>query len=131
MFRRLQFTFPEGTILYLRWIKLSTLQALMYRLIHARYKNCSFWRCELKPSKHACKIFFNFLKLCVISFFAKKVQFLPPNTLLDAFRMYSRNAIGRNPSMVIPVLANQDLTPMLVTSILNPCTKWFSIVYLS
>ena len=26
----------------------------------------------------------------------------------------SRNIIGRNPSMVIPLLANQDLTPMLL-----------------
>ena len=29
----------------------------------------------------------------------------------------SRNIIGRNPSMVIPLLANQDLTPMLMCSI--------------
>ena len=29
-------------------------------------------------------------------------------------RTNSRNVIGRNPSMVIPLLANQDLTPMLV-----------------
>ena len=36
------------------------------------------------------------------------------NTLLDAFRTNSRNIIGRNPSMVIPLLANQDLTPMLM-----------------
>ena len=34
-------------------------------------------------------------------------------TLLDAFRTNSRDIIGRNPSMVIPLLANQDLTPML------------------
>ena len=33
----------------------------------------------------------------------------------DAFRTNSRNIIGRNPSMVIPLLANQDLTPMLYT----------------
>ena len=36
------------------------------------------WKCELKTSEHACKIFFNYSKLCVISLFAKKVQFLPP-----------------------------------------------------
>ena len=36
------------------------------------------------------------------------------NKLLDAFRTSSRNIIGRNPSMVIPLLANQDLTPMLL-----------------
>ena len=28
-------------------------------------------------------------------------------------RTNSRNIIGRNPSMVMPLLANQDLTPML------------------
>jgi len=32
--------------------------------------------------------------------------------LLDAFRTNSRSIIGRKPSMVIPLLANQDLTPM-------------------
>ena len=36
------------------------------------------------------------------------------NTLLDAFHTKSRNAIVRNPSMVIPLLANHDLTPMLI-----------------
>ena len=44
----------------------------------------------------------------------RKHNFYLQNTLLDAFRMNSRNIIGRNPSMVIPLLANQDLTPMLV-----------------
>ena len=60
--------------------------------------------------------YFSVFRNCVISFFAKKV-----NTLLDAFRTNSRNIIGRNPSMVTPLLANQDLTPMLteVTSCLN------------
>ena len=71
----------------------------------------------MKPSEHACKIFFNYSKLCVISFFAKKVNFYHKNTLLDAFRMNSRNIIGRNPSMVIPLLANQDLTPMLYETV--------------
>ena len=42
-----------------------------------------------------------------------KYNFYHQNTLLDAFRTNSRNIIGRNPSMVIPLLANQDLTPML------------------
>ena len=42
-----------------------------------------------------------------------KYNFYHQNTLLNAFRMNSRNIIGRNPSMVIPSLANQDLTPML------------------
>ena len=41
-------------------------------------------------------------------------EFHHQNTFLDAFRTNSRNIIGRNPSMVIPLLANQDLTPMLV-----------------
>ena len=44
----------------------------------------------------------------------RKYNFYHQNTLLDAFRMNSRNIIVGNPSMVIPLLANQDLTPMLV-----------------
>ena len=36
------------------------------------------------------------------------------NMFFDAFRTNSRNVIGRNPSMVIPLLANQNLTPMLI-----------------
>ena len=51
-----------------------------------RYKNCSFWKCELKPSEHAYKIFFNYLKLLAVSFFAKKVNFLPPRY---AYRCFS------------------------------------------
>ena len=43
----------------------------------------------------------------------RKYTFYHQNTLIDAFRTNSRNIIGRNPSMVIPLLANQDLTPML------------------
>ena len=43
----------------------------------------------------------------------RKYNFYHQNTLLNAFRKNSRNIIGRNPSMVIPLLANQDLTPML------------------
>ena len=43
----------------------------------------------------------------------RKYNFYHQNTLLDAFRTNSRNIIGRSPSMVIPLLANQDLTPML------------------
>ena len=42
-----------------------------------------------------------------------KYNFYHQNALLDAFRTNSRNIIGRKPSMVIPLLANQDLTPML------------------
>ena len=44
----------------------------------------------------------------------RKVHFYHQNKLLNAFRMNSRNIIGGNPSMVIPLLVNQDLTPMLV-----------------
>ena len=43
----------------------------------------------------------------------RKYNFYHQNRLLDAFRTNSRNIIGGNPSMVIPLLANQDLTPML------------------
>ena len=44
----------------------------------------------------------------------RKYNFYHQNTFLDAVRTNSRNIIGRNPSMVIPLLANQDLNPMLV-----------------
>ena len=47
----------------------------------------------------------------------RKYNFYHQNTLLDAFRMSSRNTIGRNPSIVIPLLANQDLTPMLYETV--------------
>ena len=121
MFRRLQFTFPEGTIfISCAGQKLFTLQTIhhlfycQYLLIRARYKNCSLWKCELKPSEHACKIFCNYSKPYVFSVSSqRKYNFYHQNTLLDAFRMNSRNIIGRNPSMVIPLLANQDLTPLL------------------
>ena len=43
----------------------------------------------------------------------RKYNLYHQNTLRDAFRTNSRNIIGRNPSMVIPLLANQDVTPML------------------
>ena len=45
----------------------------------------------------------------------RKYTFYHQNMLLDAFRMNSRNIISRNLSMVIPLLANQDLMPMLST----------------
>ena len=85
-------------------------------MIHARYKNFSFWKCELKPSEHACKIFFNYSKPCVISYFEKKVQSLLPKHVSQCFRTNSRNIISRNASMVIPLQANQDLTPVLAPS---------------
>ena len=43
----------------------------------------------------------------------RKYNFYHQNTLLEDFRTNSRNIVSRNPSMVIPLLANQDLTPML------------------
>ena len=46
----------------------------------------------------------------------RKYNFYHQNTLLDVFRTNSRSIIGANPSMVIPLLANQDLTPMLVNT---------------
>ena len=39
----------------------------------------------------------------------RKYKFCHQNTLLDAFRKNSRNIIGRNPSMVIPLLAQLEL----------------------
>ena len=53
----------------------------------------------------------------------RKYNFYLQNTLLDALRTNSRNIIGRNPSMVIPLLANQDLTPMLILSIIAGLSK--------
>ena len=58
--------------------------------------------------------YFSFIRNCVSSvYFAKKVSFYHQQTLLDAFRTNFRNVIGRNHSMVIPLLAIQDLTSML------------------
>ena len=48
-----------------------------------------------------------------VSDFELKLIYLLPSNLLDTFHIGSRYIIGRNPSMVIPLLANQDLTPML------------------
>ena len=44
----------------------------------------------------------------------RKYNFYHQNTLLNAFRTNSCNIIGKNPSMVIPLLANQDVMPVLV-----------------
>ena len=58
--------------------------------------------------------YFLIIRNYVLSVFSqRKSTFYHQNTLLDAFGTNSRNIIGRNPSMVIPLLANQDLTPML------------------
>ena len=44
----------------------------------------------------------------------RKYNFYHKNTLVYAFRTNSRKIIGRNPSMVIPLQANEDLTLMLL-----------------
>ena len=64
----------------------------------------------MEPSENASKICFDYSKLCAIDLFLKRVHYLP---LKHASRTNSRNIIGRNPSMVIALLANQDLTSML------------------
>ena len=46
-------------------------------------------------------------------------NFYHQNKFLNALRMNSRNIIGRNSSMVIPLLANQELTPMLCLLVLG------------
>ena len=51
----------------------------------------------------------------VLSVFTqRKCTFYHQNTLLDAFRTHSHYIVCRIPSMVIPLLANQDMTPMLI-----------------
>ena len=44
----------------------------------------------------------------------RNYNFYNQNTFLDAFLTNSRNIIGRNPSTVIPLLVNQDWTPILL-----------------
>ena len=78
-----------------------------------RWIVCNVDNFLLNPSERTCNKFFNYLKLCVISFFARKMHFYNQNTLLDAFRTNSRNIIRRCPFMVMSLLANQDLMPML------------------
>ena len=46
----------------------------------------------------------------------RKYNFYLQKALVDAFRTNSRNIIGRNSLVVMPLLANQDLTPMLLIS---------------
>ena len=68
----------------------------------------------LSCSKHVL-IFLAFEALCpyMACSFKKRVHCLPAKHASRCFRTDSRNIIGRNPSMVILLLANQDLTPML------------------
>ena len=46
------------------------------------------------------------------------------SVFFDAFRTNSGNIIGRNPSMVIPLLASQDLTPMLIVALSSSDTTY-------
>ena len=66
-----------------------------------------------EPSEDVCKILFHFSKICLIILFVKEVHLLRTKTLLDAVRTNARNIIGRD-SMVIPLLANQELTRMFI-----------------
>ena len=59
--------------------------------------------------------YFSIIRNNVLSVFSqRKYNFYHQITVLGAFRTNSGNTIGRNPSMVIRLLANQDLTPMLL-----------------
>ena len=59
--------------------------------------------------------YFSIIPNYVLSVFShRKYTFYHQNTFLDVYRTNSRNIIGRIPSIVIPFLTNQDLTPMLV-----------------
>ena len=58
--------------------------------------------------------YFSVVRNYVLSVFSqRKYTVYHQNTVRDAFRTNSRNITCRNPSMVIPLLANQDFTPML------------------
>ena len=62
------------------------------------------WTCL----QNICQIF----ETMFYQFFRKEsIHYLPAK---HAPRTNSRNIIGKNPSMVIPLLANEDLTPMLI-----------------
>ena len=70
--------------------------------------------------------YFSIIRSYVISASSqRKYNFHHQNTLLDAFRMNSRNFIGRNPSIVIPLVANQDLTPVLTGMSFYLVPEWF------
>ena len=72
-------------------------------LICTRHKICYV-------SEHACKMFFSSSKICAINPFRKEGTLFTPK---HVSRANPHNGIGRNPSMVTPLLANQNLTPML------------------
>ena len=65
--------------------------------------------------------YFSIIQNYVLSVFSqRKYTFYNQNTLLDAFRRNPRNFISRNASMVIPLSANQDLTPTRNASMVIP-----------
>ena len=67
---------------------------------------------RLRFPKHVS--YLSIIRNFLLSVFSqRKHAFYHQNTLLDAFRTNSRNAIGRSSSMGILLLANQDLTAML------------------
>ena len=68
---------------------------------------------NLSPLNMLAK-YFSIIRNYVLSVSSqRKYNSYNQNRLLNTFRTNSRNIIGRNPSMVIPLLANQDLMPML------------------
>ena len=64
------------------------------------------------------KEYFSIIQNNVLSVSSRiKYNFYHKNMLLDAFQTNSHNIIGRNLLIVIPLLANQDLMPILVYSL--------------
>ena len=76
-------------------------------------KNAPSGNVNLSPLNMLAK-YFSISRNYVLSVSLQRMyDFYHQNALLNTFRTNSRNIIGRNPSMVIPLLANQDLMPML------------------
>ena len=120
--------FQKEQFLYLAWIK----SYWHYKLSIISYNVDNFWSAQgikIAPSGNVNRSLLNMLakyfstiRKYVLSVSSqRKYNFCHQNTHLDAFRMNSHKVIGRNPSMVIPLLANQDLTPML-------CDVWVTCV---
>ena len=61
-----------------------------------------------------------FLEIMLRDFSQRKYTFYHQKTLLDAFQTNSNNNIDRKPSMVIPLLANQDLMPTMLDTYFGP-----------
>ena len=81
------------------------------RIVFWSYK--VYFLCEKTDIFISVNIFQLFETMCYQFSFVKKVHFYYQNMLLYAFRTNSCNIIGGNPSMMIPLLSNQDLTPLL------------------